>query len=97
LLSTGLGSLVSERFAAMRNRAFACLAALLLAYLAFYQLGLSPLIERGIGWPFALRVALVIAAIAPLELGLGAFMPLGIATVARLTVHREEFVAWCWR
>ena len=34
--------------------------------------------------------------LAPLGLCLGAFMPLGLITVSRLSVHRGEYVAWGW-
>jgi MFS family permease len=44
----------------------------------------------------SVRIALALAALAPLGLCLGAFMPLGLRTVAALTPHRVEYVAWAW-
>jgi hypothetical protein len=34
--------------------------------------------------------------LAPLALALGAFMPLGLRSVAALTEHKNEYIAWSW-
>jgi MFS family permease len=96
LVSTGVGSLLSERYAAARNRAYAVLLVALVLLTAFYQVALPLIVSHGIGWPFALRVALTVAFLAPLGLCLGAFMPLGLRTVSTVTPHGAEYVAWCW-
>ena len=48
------------------------------------------------GWPFGARVAFTIACLLPLGLCLGAFMPLGLGSVARVTAFGDQYVAWCW-
>jgi hypothetical protein len=96
LVSTGVGSLVSERWLGRRNLALVVLGAGVLALVLFYARGLPPVLARGMGWSLALRVAFTVAVLAPLGLCLGAFMPLGLRTVAALTEHAEEFVAWSW-
>ena len=96
LVSTGVGSLVSERWLGRRNLALVVLGAGVLALVLFYARGLPPVLARGMAWSLALRVAFTVAVLAPLGLCLGAFMPLGLRTVAALTQHAEEFVAWSW-
>jgi hypothetical protein len=48
------------------------------------------------GSPLALRVLIATLAVAPLGLCLGAFLPLGVRTVAALSEHSREYVAWAW-
>ena len=96
LLSTGVGSLVSETYTAPRHRLLGLLAGSLGLLVLFYAYGLAPLLHRGFGWPFGVRVAVAIVLLAPLGLCLGAFMPLGLRAVAAVTPHREAFVAWAW-
>ncbi len=96
LVFTGVGSLGSEPALAHRKRTLLVLWTLLVALVVALQLGLPALVRLCVGWPLALRVAVAIAIIAPLGLCLGPFMPLGLRTVAALTPHREEYVAWAW-
>ena len=96
LISTGVGSLVSAGIGGNRNRVLLALAAVLVLLVVFYQVGMEPIVRACIGWPFPLRVALVIAFLAPLGLCLGVFMPLGLRTVSALTPYGEEYVAWAW-
>jgi len=96
LISTGFGSLLSERYGDERNRVLAGLVAALVALVVFYRFGLTPLVDHGVGWPFALRVVLTVAVLLPLGVCLGAFMPIGLRAVSGLTPHHEQYVAWCW-
>jgi spermidine synthase len=96
LVSTGAGSLASERAARRRDRALGVLGAVLTGLVLFYLFGLGPLCARAFGAPFAWRVLLAVAVLLPLGLCLGAFMPLGLRTVAALTPHAGEYVAWAW-
>ena len=48
------------------------------------------------GSPLPLRVTLTVLFLAPLGLCLGAFMPIGLATVAGTTELQQEYVAWAW-
>jgi hypothetical protein len=96
LVFSGIGSLLSGRYAAHRDRALLALLAGLAALTLFYQFGISWLVDLFIGAPLALRALLSLACLAPLGLCLGAFMPLGLGTVAALTPHRGQYVAWAW-
>jgi spermidine synthase len=96
LISTGIGSLLSERYGADRNRVLAGLLGMLVVLVVFYRFGLTPIVDHGVGWPFALRVALTIAVLLPLGLCLGAFMPIGLRAVSSVTPYHEQYVAWCW-
>jgi hypothetical protein len=96
LLATGLGSLYAGSTTGRLAPALASRLVFLAVMVGFYAFGLDALVAAAIGWPFALRIALAIAVLAPLGLCLGAFMPLGLARVAGLTPHAVEFVAWCW-
>jgi spermidine synthase len=96
LISTGVGSLMSERYAAQRNRAFTVLLTALVVLAALYQWLLTPVIQEGVGWPFAVRIVVTVLFLVPLGLVLGAFMPLGLRTVSEVTDHGQEYVAWCW-
>jgi hypothetical protein len=96
LLATGAGSFLSEHVRAPRNVLLGRLIGGLALLVAFLLFGLAPLIEFAIGWPLALRVAIVVIVLCPLGLCLGAFMPLGLRTVAGLSQHPVEYVAWSW-
>jgi hypothetical protein len=62
----------------------------------FYQYGMPIVIDRFVGSPLSARIALAILMIAPLGVCLGGFMPLGLSTVAALTPHSREYIAWGW-
>lgn len=96
LLSSGVGSLLSERFATRRNRAFSVLAVALTVLVVFFHFFLAPIVEAGVALPLFLRAAVSFLLLAPLGLCLGMFMPLGLRTVSVLSEHGEEYVAWCW-
>ena len=55
-----------------------------------------PIASAWIGAPPVVRIAITIACLAPLGICLGVFMPLGLSTVAGVTQHKAEFVAWAW-
>jgi spermidine synthase len=96
LLSTGAGSFASERWIARRDRSLVALLAALVVLSLFFQLGLGPLVDRLGGASLGVRIGVAVALLVPLGCCLGAFMPLGLATVARLGSHAETFVAWAW-
>lgn len=96
LISTGIGSLLSERWGDDRNRTLGALLGTLVVLVVFYRFGLTPLVDHAVGWPFALRVAITILVLLPLGLVLGSFMPIGLRAVSSVTTHHERFVAWCW-
>ncbi len=96
LLSTGVGALLSARYQLRAGRAAWVLLGALALLDAFYLFGLTPLTDALLGLPFAARVVVAFAVLAPLGVCLGAFMPLGLGTVAGITKHPREYVAWGW-
>jgi hypothetical protein len=96
LVFSGTGSLLSGRFVGRRRPALLGLLAAVALLTLLYQLRLGPLVQLLIGAPLALRVAVAVLGLAPLGLCLGAFMPLGLATLTGLTPHHREYVAWAW-
>ncbi len=96
LIFTGLGSLATAAYGGNRDRTLWTLFAVLVVLVGCYQLGLPAVIDRFVGSTLAVRCAVAILVIAPLGLCLGAFMPIGLATVAALSPHRTEYVAWGW-
>jgi len=96
LVSTGIGSLLSARYSTRRHWTFLGLGAALIAMVLFYQFGLGPIVGRFVGSPLPLRVALAILFVVPLGTCLGAFMPLGLQTIAAFTEYKKEYVAWAW-
>jgi hypothetical protein len=97
LLSTGVGALLSRRFAPRARRAVPILLAILAALTLFYELALPSILDGALlSSGLAVRVLFAGAILTPLGLCLGMFMPLGLGRVASLTEHGEEYVAWGW-
>jgi MFS family permease len=96
LVFTGLGSLAAGLYARRRNRVLAALFVAIAGLTLFYQYAMGTVIDAFLGTPLAMRIALAVAMTAPLGLVLGAFMPLGLATVAALTANPTVYIAWGW-
>ncbi len=96
LVFTGLGALLSNRFAADPKAVILPLLGVLALLTAFYRFALAPITDATLSAPFAVRVLLAFAILAPLGLCLGMFMPLGLRTVGGMTAHADEYVAWAW-
>jgi len=96
LIFTGLGSLFSAQYHGYRNRAVVSLLSLIVVMTLLYQFALGPVVERCIGFGLPLRIALAVLFMAPLGFSLGAFMPLGIGTIAVASGGSKEFIAWGW-
>jgi hypothetical protein len=90
LVFSGLGSFGSGRFAATPGRAVA-LAACVVALWAGGMLWLDGAVLDGGGLPFALRVALVVLALAPVSLAMGLPFSLGLQQI-----EGEFFLPWAW-
>jgi hypothetical protein len=92
LAFTGIGSLLSTRLGDARRTLVGALvlACVLIAAAAF---GLQPLLRALIEWPFAARVALSIALLAPVGLALGTAMPIGLTRLAGL---HPGAIPWAW-
>lgn len=96
LVFTGLGSLASSRAFERRDTVVGIAGVVLGVLVLFYAYALGAVTHAVAAGPFWLRVVVAVAALAPLGLTLGVFMPLGLRSVAALTPHAEEYVAWAW-
>ena len=96
LVFTGLGSLLSERHRLRRNPTLGLLLASIFALMVWYRFGQGFVVDAFIGAPLAVRIPIAVISIAPLGLCLGALMPIGLATVAALSPHTRQYVAWAW-
>mgnify|MGYP003938408299 CR=1 FL=1 len=96
LVWTGIGALLSSRLAASVRHLMVIILAVLAGLTVFYQFGLPPLMDALQSADLAVRVALAFVVLAPLGVCLGAFMPLGLIEVTRMTELGEEYVAWSW-
>lgn len=95
LIFTGLGALVSKRFANQRRLMPVLIGALAVITL-FYQFGLDNITESLLSEGLAIRVIVSLIVLAPLGFCLGMFMPLGLTLVAGMSPHPDEYVAWGW-
>ena len=95
LLSTGLGSMLSARYAPTWRVPLALLAVMAVC-VAFYRLVWPAVVGQLVGLALPWRVLVAVAVVAPLGVALGAFMPLGLARVARVGEVSREYVAWAW-
>jgi MFS family permease len=96
LIFTGVGALISGRYTHRRDRVVPVLLGAITLLTIFYLFALDPLTDALLGSPLAVRIIFTFVVLAPLGICLGAFMPMGIAAVARLTDHSSEYVAWGW-
>jgi hypothetical protein len=96
LIFTGVGALLTERYRDRPARVMPVLLAAITVLTLFYLLGMKPLTDGLLGAPLGLRVPIAFGLLAPLGICLGAFMPLGLGAVARLTEYSREYVAWGW-
>jgi hypothetical protein len=96
LVSSGLGSALSERSPRDHRRTLARLLGALAVLVVFYLVALPALTRACIGWPLAARIALTTVVLTPLGLCLGMFMPIGLRSVAALSPYSGEYVAWAW-
>jgi low affinity Fe/Cu permease len=94
LISSGLGSYFSRRFAGADDAEGLSFilagVAVLIAILAFVA---QPLSEFGVGWPLPLKIAVTVALIAPAAFLMGMPFPAGLA---RLQSRFPETVRWAW-
>jgi len=95
LVFTGIGALISKRFANQRWLMPALLAVLAVITL-FYEFALDNLTESLLDESLFIRVVVSLIVLAPLGLILGMFMPLGLSLVSGLSPHGDEYVAWSW-
>ena len=91
LVFSGLGSFLSGRFAASPERALLLAVGVVAAWCASMLVLLPGGLLATLGWPLVWRAALVVAAVAPVALGLP--FPLGLA---RLERGEGGAVSWAW-
>jgi hypothetical protein len=99
LVSTGIGALLSRRFADRPHQAMPVLLASLAALTIFYRFGLDSITDALLSAPLSVRVLTSLLMLAPLGFCLGIFMPLGLGVVAGLVdtqAQAEQYVAWAW-
>jgi hypothetical protein len=96
LVFSGIGSLLSSRFAGRgRHTEFVLLGALALLT-AFYQLALDDITDAVLDQSLTVRIGVTLLCLAPLGVCLGMFMPLGLGRVRALSADGEQYVAWSW-
>jgi SAM-dependent methyltransferase len=93
LVSTGIGSLATERIRERLAEALPLRLGLLLLLGGAWLLGAPHVFAACLGAPFAARVAVSVALLLPLGLVLGAFFPLGIRLLERAN---PKLVPWAW-
>jgi hypothetical protein len=96
LVFTGIGALLSKRFADRPTRAMPVLFAVLCGLTVFYVFALDGITESLVTAALPARIAVTLLLLAPLGLCLGTFMPLGLGIVGGLTEFSDEYVAWSW-
>ena len=96
LIFTGIGALLTNRITMAPSKVLVRALGVLVLLAVVYRLALTPLTEATLGAPFFVRVLIAFLVLAPLGLCLGMFMPLGLRTVAGLSEHADEYVAWGW-
>ncbi len=93
LLFTGAGAWLSQRFDANPRRALLAALGAGSAVILAAAYGLQPLLRALIDLPFAARVAITVALLAPAGVALGMAMPLGLR---RLTALWPSAAPWAW-
>ncbi len=95
LVFTGIGALISKRFAD-RRWLMPLILGVLLVITIFYEMGLDSLTDSLLDQSLAIRVIVSLTVLAPLGLCLGMFMPLGLSLVGKMSAHADEYIAWSW-
>ena len=91
LMFSGLGSLLSARFAAVPGWGILCVAGVVIAWCVAAAVLLEPTILGTMDWPYAGRVGLLILVVAPVSVALGMPFPLGLTQTGS-----GGFLPWAW-
>jgi spermidine synthase len=94
LVFSGLGSYLSERIVERARVLLPLILVGIAALLVVYALGLDPILDQIGGYPFALRLVLCFALVAPPALLMGFPMATAMAWLTRL--GREHMFVWAW-
>ncbi|MEA2405576.1 MAG: hypothetical protein QOE08_2223, partial [Thermoleophilaceae bacterium] len=93
LVFTGAGALLAGRVGGPPRRSLMTALAAVAVVIVVAAFGLQPLLRALIELPFAARVAVTVALLAPLSVGLGMAMPIGLR---RLSLISPGAVPWAW-
>jgi hypothetical protein len=91
LVFSGLGSLLSSRFASMPRHGIDLAMLVIVAWGALVYFTQEDAILRTLDWPYLYRAAMVIAAVAPVSMALGLPFPLGLSRAGK-----DGFMPWAW-
>jgi spermidine synthase len=91
LIFSGLGAMLTGRFAAIAGRTILLCTVIVIAWSLCVLLFLQPVMLATLGWPWLLRAALVLLAVAPVSVALGLPFPLGLSRVGS-----GGFLPWAW-
>jgi len=91
LVFSGLGSLLSDRFAAAPRAGAVLTCLVVIVWAAVCFVALQPLIVATLAWPWMARAAMLLGVIAPVSLALGLPFPLGLSRVGD-----DGFLPWSW-
>ena len=91
LICSGLGSMLSERFAPVAARASLVCTVVFVVWAVLVLLFLQDLMLATLGLPWLARAALVLAIAAPVSVALGLPFPLGLGRVGS-----GGFLPWAW-
>jgi hypothetical protein len=93
LVFTGLGALLADRLAAQPRRTLMAALGAVTVLTAVAAFALQPLLRAMIDLPFAARVAVAVALLAPAGVAMGMAMPIGLR---RLVDLHPGGVPWAW-
>jgi hypothetical protein len=93
LVSTGVGSWLTDRVRSGFERKLPVRLVLLLAMVGAYLVAVPWIFDALLGAPLGVRIAVAIALLAPLGLVLGGFLPLGVRVLERTN---RQLVPWAW-
>jgi hypothetical protein len=91
LIFSGLGSLASARFADAPRRGIGFAAGLVVIWCLTAAWLLEPAMLATLDWPYAIRVILLLAVVAPVSVPLGLPFPLGLSRAGT-----GGFLPWAW-
>jgi hypothetical protein len=93
LVSSGLGSSFSKRFAGRSDRKLGVLLIIVAGLVSILGAVATPLLAGLVGWPLSLKVIVAMLMLVPAGFFMGMPFPLGLT---RLTERHEPSVRWAW-
>ena len=91
LIFSGLGALLAGRYEPRARHSDRVAAVAVIAWCGLMAFAATPLELGSLAWPWAVRAALVLAAVAPASVALGLFFPLGLSQAGP-----TGFLPWAW-